>query len=1316
MHSEAAFLISWLVEHHSCIDALGIKSTVSADEAPACLRLRRPPGKGIRCLDIVFCNGEDPRFHLAKEDTDALRGLQRLHISDAIAMVESRVVTLLRNNSSSLRFVQLSCSNLSQSVQDALQCLEKCESVSVSDCSSDDGATESNTLTAMLRSMAALKTLRFSGHYNEDWNFSAISAALKANVILRALVLTADCVNDSSSIIEFFAAIEVNKSVRTLRVEFDAIKASCATSIASALFRNTCLLELQLAACYLDDHCLILMAEALSQNTTLKNLDVSEVNFGVSGFYALCDALRTNKTLQELVLPEFEAPKAQRCGLISELQSWNRVLYGLNYELTETCLGKLSLRYVPHGPVEKCRANAASMHSEAAFLISWLVEHHSCIDDLGIKTTVSADEAPACLRLRRPAGKDIRCLDIALCNAEDPMFYLAEEDVDALRGIERLHISDGIVMVESRVVTLLRNNSSSLRIVRLSYSNLSQGVQDALQCLKKCESVFVSHCSSNDCAIESNTLGAMLRSNTSLKTITFSGHYSEDWSFCAISAALKANVTLMALDLTADCVNDSSSIIEFFAAIEVNNSVRTLRVEFDVIEVSCGTSIASALSRNTCLLELELVACFLDDHCLILMAEALSQNTTLENLDVSEASFGVSGFYALCDALCTNKTLQELVLPEFDAPKAQRCGLISELQSWNRVLYGLNYELAETCPGKLSLRYAPHDPVEKCRKKAASMHSEAAFLISWLVEHHSCIDELGIKSTVSADEPCAPLRLHRPPEKGIRCLEITLCDAEDPRLYLAEEHVDALRGIEQLHISDGIAMVESRVVTLLRNNSSSLRIVQLSYSNLSQGVQDALQCLEKCESVTVSDCSSDDCATESNTLTAMLRSMAALKTLRFSGHYEEEWNFSQISAALKANVTLTTLDLAADCVNESSSIIEFFAGLEVNNSVRTLRVKFDTIDACCGASMASALCRNTCLVDLHLAAWYLDDHCLIVMAEALSQNTTLENFDLREARFGLSGFSVLCDALRTNKTLKELLLPEFAAPEVQRPALSEKLAHGDGYRRVLRPFLDECDLQALSTRLACPTICPEEITGIVICNISEATLKHFFDALASSSYVQVFTVSILKNPQAKIELLCEMLMANRSISSFGITIAQDSGGIIQQLLNAIEVNKYISELRISISDAGMNAAIALRNFIARNRTITTLTLYIEGLNRQVLIKGLSQAMLMNPTIMKLGGAAWESMSYTILEALQRNQAALNRAIDFVLGSRESQCAEAFELFSRTPCLVELVMEASGQNEFEALQAIASAKKFLRDNNLDIKDRSSMRYPGVGGIN
>ncbi|KAK8783749.1 hypothetical protein V5799_009888 [Amblyomma americanum] len=641
-----------------------------------------------------------------------------------------------------------------------------------------------------------------------------------------------------------------------------------------------------------------------------------------------------------------------------------------------------------------------------------------------------------------------------------------------------------------------------------------------------------------------------------------------------------------------------------------------------------------------------------------------------------------------------------------------RCGLISELLSWNRVLYGLDYELAETCPGKLSLRYVPHGPVEKCRTNAASVHSEAAFLISWLVEHHSCIDELGIKSTVSTDVASAPLRLRRPPGKGIRCLEISWCMAY-VATYVLEEDVSALQDIEELRINEYRARDESTVVSLLRNNSSSLRSVQLSDSILTPGLLDALLRLEKCESVTMLDCPTDDeFLSDSYALTAMLRSMPALKTLTFTSDQYEEWNFSAIADALEANGILTTLDITVRATDQCSFVLEpsadqtsspsreLYEAFEVNSSVRTLRVDVATIDAKGGKALASAICKNTCLVDLQLAG-SIDDHCLIRIAVALWHNSTLENLDVSKAEVEVIGVLALCNTLRTNKTLKKLVLPIFVASRVQRRALAEKLTHCDGYRRVLLPFLDEPDLQALSTRLACPTTCPEEIRGIDVCNISEASLKLFFDALASSRCVQSFCVYIKMNQQAKIEPLCEMLKHNRSIRSVGIKILSDIGWIIQQLLNAIEGNEKLTRLTVCIVNAEADAAIALKDFIARNRTITALVLWMGGLDH---LDEIARAMLVNPTIVELGGDPWYHKK-AIFEALQRNRASLNRAADFVLGSGESLCAEAFELFSRTPCLVEHLMETSGQNEREAKQAIASAEKFLRDNIFD-KDLSA----------
>ncbi|KAL1474007.1 hypothetical protein MTO96_038299 [Rhipicephalus appendiculatus] len=77
-------------------------------------------------------------------------------------------------------------------------------------------------------------------------------------------------------------------------------------------------------------------------------------------------------------------------------------------------------------------------------------------------------------------------------------------------------------------------------------------------------------------------------------------------------------------------------------------------------------------------------------------------------------------------------------------------------------------------------------------------------------------------------------------------------------------------------------------------------------------------------------------------------------------------------------------------------------------------------------------------------------------------------------------------------------------------------------------------------------------------------------------------------------------------------------------------------------------------------------------------------------------------SFTVFEAVRRNQAALNRAVDFILRHKaERECAEAFELFSKTPLLLSHAVKVTGKPEGEVLEGMVSAANFLIDNYLTI---------------
>ncbi|KAK8763383.1 hypothetical protein V5799_034011 [Amblyomma americanum] len=395
-----------------------------------------------------------------------------------------------------------------------------------------------------------------------------------------------------------------------------------------------------------------------------------------------------------------------------------------------------------------------------------------------------------------------------------------------------------------------------------------------------------------------------------------------------------------------------------------------------------------------------------------------------------------------------------------------------------------------------------------------------------------------------------------------------------------------------------------------------------------------------------------------------------------------------------------------------------FAALEVNSTLRSLRIGFTFIDPSCGEALALAVSKNTSLLHLELAA-HVDNHCMISMAEALSQNTTLEKLRFSGAVEGLDGVLALCDALRTNKTLKRLEFPEFRASRIERAALAEKLNYVRGYSRVVLP-LAEPDLPPLSTFLACPTSCPEELGEINFSGVSHVNVKPFLNALASNSRVRTLSVVADATSEAKLVALCRMLRANHSIWTFKITLNSVQEHSVQELLNILEANETIRELEITSFELGAQIASSLSDFFARNRTITKFKLSVIGLGLSWFIEKLSQGIVMNPVILEFQTdevSTDVNTRYLISERLIRNRLVLNRAVDFVvLHCKDRRCAEAFELFSGKHCLLAQVIETSGKTEPEALRATAFAENFLLDNYLVITGivrHSVACHPGDG---
>ncbi|KAH6931592.1 hypothetical protein HPB50_025660 [Hyalomma asiaticum] len=129
-------------------------------------------------------------------------------------------------------------------------------------------------------------------------------------------------------------------------------------------------------------------------------------------------------------------------------------------------------------------------------------------------------------------------------------------------------------------------------------------------------------------------------------------------------------------------------------------------------------------------------------------------------------------------------------------------------------------------------------------------------------------------------------------------------------------------------------------------------------------------------------------------------------------------------------------------------------------------------------------------------------------------------------------------------------------------------------------------------------------------------------------------------------------------------------------------------------------------FLAHNKTATTF--YLTSMTPFLFSKFVSpfsKGMWQNKFIVdfKLGRVmSCSDESFTVCEAVRRNKAALNRAVDFVLEHKaDRNSAEAFELFSKTPLVLSRVVGLTGKTEAEVLLDIVSATNFLIDNYLII---------------
>ncbi|OAQ25001.1 RNI-like protein [Linnemannia elongata AG-77] len=148
--------------------------------------------------------------------------------------------------------------------------------------------------------------------------------------------------------------------------------------------------------------------------------------------------------------------------------------------------------------------------------------------------------------------------------------------------------------------------------------------------------------------------------------------------------------------------------------------------------------------------------------------------------------------------------------------------------------------------------------------------------------------------------------------------------------------------------------------------------------------------------------------------------------------------FGMLVEAIKANSTLTTLDLGDNSVGDNGAQA-LSEALKTNSTLTTLNLLYNSIGSNGAVALSKALKTNSTLTTLNLGGYLIGDNGAQALSEALKTNSTLTTLNLLYNSIGDNGARALSEAFKTNSTLTTLNLQCNSIGDNGAQALSEAL-------------------------------------------------------------------------------------------------------------------------------------------------------------------------------------------------------------------------------------------------------------------------------------
>jgi Ran GTPase-activating protein (RanGAP) involved in mRNA processing and transport len=204
--------------------------------------------------------------------------------------------------------------------------------------------------------------------------------------------------------------------------------------------------------------------------------------------------------------------------------------------------------------------------------------------------------------------------------------------------------------------------------------------------------------SSEDSLFNGPVWQEMLKSNHSLKSLSFTKCVISVEGFQCLARGLSCNTSLETLDLSHTDMGDLG-VIALVDGLGINKTLEVLDLSYNCVLTQSGRDAIGRLMCYNVLREL-MLADTEESVCASILASGLSDNHSLEKLNLQSAFRGSEGpetFLALCESLRGNTTLRYLNVRGNDVPLDEVCTTALKLDTMSLETLDLDYSDLTSC-------------------------------------------------------------------------------------------------------------------------------------------------------------------------------------------------------------------------------------------------------------------------------------------------------------------------------------------------------------------------------------------------------------------------------------------------------------------------------------------------------------------------------------------------------------------------------------------------------------------------------------------